>query len=178
MMERPWCGALLASESAGEIEGTIPMSLAGGDGPRAPELAMSFGWDSRPNSAGYNGFANAAGGAPGFGQHGSMSKHDMNNVLLARGPSFKQKTRIASPTGNVDVAPTLLRLLGLPVPDGMDGRVLTEALANGSGPVEWTSETHTSERRSRNGVYCQHVRVSTVGTTAYLDEGAGMRNSR
>ena len=38
LMAQPWCGALLASESAGEIEGTLPMSLSGGDGLRAPEL--------------------------------------------------------------------------------------------------------------------------------------------
>ena len=44
LMERPWCGALLASEAAGEIEGTLPISLAGAEGRRAPELAMSFGW--------------------------------------------------------------------------------------------------------------------------------------
>ena len=27
LMERPWCGALLALEAAGEIEGALPMSL-------------------------------------------------------------------------------------------------------------------------------------------------------
>ena len=53
LMAQPWCGALLASETAGEIEGTLPMSLSGGDGPRAPELSMSLRWDSRPNGAGY-----------------------------------------------------------------------------------------------------------------------------
>ena len=83
LMAQPWCGALLASEAAGEIEGALPMSLAGCDGPRAPELAMSFAWDSETNAAGYDGFAYSGGGARGLGQHGSMSKHEMNNTLLA-----------------------------------------------------------------------------------------------
>ena len=175
LMAQPWCGALLASETAGEIEGTLPMSLSGGDGPRAPELAMSLGWDSRSNGAGYAGFAHSTGGAPGLGQHGSMSRHEMNNVLIARGPSFKRASRVKSPTGNVDVAPTVLRLLGHRVPDDIDGRVLVEALVGGPESVEWDSETRTGERRLEAGMYCQHVRVSRVGTTTYLDEGNGWR---
>ena len=32
---------------------------------------------------------------------------------------------------NVDLAPTLLKVMGLPIPAAMEGRVLDEALANG-----------------------------------------------
>ncbi len=175
LMERPWCGALMASESAGEIAGTLPLALAGCEGPRAPELVMSFGWDSRPNAAGYNGFVHSAGGSPGLGQHGSMSSHEMNNVLLARGPNFKSGVRISSPTGNVDVTPTVLRLLGLPSVDAMDGRALTEALVDVPGSIDWTSTTHSADRELEGGMYCQQVSVSTVGRTTYLDEGNGWR---
>ena len=173
LMERPWCGALLASEAAGEIEGTLPISLAGAEGRRAPELAMSFGWDSRPNDAGYKGFAYSTGGQPGLGQHGSMSRHEMNNTLIARGPSFRQAARVQSPTGNVDLAPTVLQLLGIPVPEHMEGRVLAEALSDSEQSVDWTSTTHRAERKTSVGMYCQTVRVSTVGSTSYLDEGSG-----
>ena len=175
LMAQPWCGALLASEAAGHIDGTLPMSLAGCDGPRAPELAMSFAWDSRTNAAGYDGFAYSSGGASGQGQHGSMSKHEMNNVLLARGPGFKTQTRIKSPTGNTDIAPTVLELLGLPIPDDMDGRAIVEALANGPGSVESTIHAHAAEREILNGVYRQKITLSRVGKTAYLDKGSGWR---
>ena len=175
LMAQPWCGALLASETAGEIKGTLPMSLSGGDGPRAPELAMSLGWDSRPNSAGYPGFVYSTRDAPGQGQHGSMSRHEMSNVLIARGPGFKRSARVTSPTGNVDMAPTVLRLLGLPIPDDMDGRVLVEALVGGPDWVEWTSTSVSAERTLEGRMYCQQVRVSTVRTTTYLDEGNGWR---
>ena len=174
LMQRPWCGALLASERVGEIEGTLPLSLSGGDGPRGPDLAMSFGWDSRANDAGYAGFAYSSGGRPGQGQHGSMSRHEMNNVLLARGPAFKRGARIQSPTGNTDLAPTALSILGIPAPAHMEGRALTEALTNGA-PVEWTAETHRAERKTPTGTYCQHIRLSRVGETAYIDEGTGSR---
>ena len=175
LMAQPWCGALLASETVGEIEGTLPMSLSGGDGPRAPELAMSLGWDSRSNGAGYAGFAHSTGGAPGLGQHGSMSRHEMRNVLIARGPKFRRLSRVTSPTGNVDIAPTVLRLLGLPIPDDMDGRVLVEALAGGPDSIEWASTTVSAERTLEDRMYCQQARVSKVGTTTYLDEGNGWR---
>ena len=175
LMTQPWCGALLASEAAGDIEGALPMSLTGGDGPRSPEIAMSFAWGSETNDAGYDGFVYSGGGAPGLGQHGSMSKHEMNNVLLARGPSFRQQTRVTSPTGNVDIAPTVLNLLGLPAPDDMDGRAIVEALDEGPGSVEWGKETHTSEVRVESGLYRQEVTLSSVGGTTYVDSGSGWR---
>ena len=175
LMAQPWCGALLASKTAGEIEGTLPMSLSGGDGLRAPELAMSMGWDSRPNGAGYTGFAYSTGGAPGQGQHGSMSRHEMNNVLIARGPRFKQASRVSSPSGNFDIAPTALSLLGLPIPEDMDGRILVEGLIGGPESVEWTSTSSSAERTLEGRMYCQQVRVSRVGKTSYLDEGNGWR---
>lgn len=175
LMAQDWCGALLASEAAGEIEGTLPMSLAGCDGPRAPELAMSFTWDSDTNDAGYDGFVYSSGGASGQGQHGSMSKHEMNNTLLARGPSFKSRKRITSPTGNVDIAPTVLGLLGLPIPDDMDGRAIVEALADGPDSVESTTDAHLAGREVLNRVYRQGITLSKVGGTVYLDEGSGWR---
>ena len=175
LMRQPWCGAMLASEAAGEIEGALPMSLAGCDGPRAPELAMSFAWDSDTNDAGYDGFVYSSGGVGGQGQHGSMSRHEMNNVLLARGPRFKTQTRIASPTGNVDIAPTVLELLGLPIPDDMDGRAIAEAMAGGPDSVEWTTDAYAAERETASGAYRQEITLSKVGKTVYLDEGSGWR---
>lgn len=167
LTSQPWCGALLASGAG--VAGTLPASLAGAEGSRAPELAMSFAWGSRPNRAGYPGHAHSCGGAPGLGLHGSMSRHEMRNVLLARGPRFKKGLAVNSPSGNVDIAPTLLRLIGRPGAEGMDGRVLEEALAGGPDPreVKWTSEVFTSHR----GGYRQQVTVSRVGATAYVDEG-------
>ena len=176
LMGKAWSGAVLASERVGAVEGALPLSLVGGEGPRGPDVVMSFDWDSRANAAGYRGFAHSTGGAPGLGQHGSMSRYEMNNVLLARGPSFLGGARIASPTGNADVAPTVLRLLGLPIPADMEGRIISEALADGGGAVEWTSEIHSAERVLESGArYCQRIRVSRAGGAFYVDEGSGTR---
>ena len=173
LMRQPWCGPLLASGDAGEIEGTLPAGLAGLDGPRTPALTMSFAWNSDANNAGYAGHAYSTSLGPGRGQHGSMSPHETRNVMFARGPSFKQSAAIDTPTGNVDVAPTILRLLGLPGGEAMAGRVLWETLRGGPDAVDWRTETHQAERNTPGGRYRQAVTVSRVGATLYVDKGHG-----
>ena len=172
LMRQRWCGALVASDAIGQIEGTLPASLVGVEGPRAPDIAMSFRWDSRVSPAGYAGYAFSTGGAPELGQHGSMSRHEMRNSLFARGGSFKSGVRIESPTGNTDLAPTVLHLLGVGGGETMHGRVLREALTDGE-QVEWQTETHRAERRIGGGAYRQHITVSRVDGTTYVDEGNG-----
>jgi predicted AlkP superfamily phosphohydrolase/phosphomutase len=54
--------------------------------------------------------------------------HRMNGIFLAYGPRVRRGGRVEGAT-MVDIAPTLLYDLGLPVPSNMDGRVLAEALA-------------------------------------------------
>ena len=169
LSRQPWRGALLTSERIGPVPGTLPASLANIDGPRSPDLVMSFAWSSAPNDAGYPGSSAASGGPVGAGTHGGMSRHELRNTLIARGPSFIRSAVVDTPTGNIDVAPTILHLLGLPGGDEMDGRVLHEALVGGDGPpaVEPRSETHVAEL----GDYRQQVTVSTVAGSTYLDEG-------
>ena len=172
LMRQPWCGPLLASSAAGEIEGTQQASLVGLDGPRAPAITMSFAWNSQVNTSGYAGHAYSTSLGSGQGQHGSMSPHETRNVMFARGPSFRQSAVIDLPTGNVDIAPTILQLLGLPGGEAMAGRVLRETLRDGPESVEWHTETHEAFRETPAGRYTQTVRVSRAGNTVYLDHGS------
>lgn len=173
LMRQPWCGPLLASDAAGEVEGSLPASVAGLDGPRAPALTMSFAWNSEVNTSGYVGHAYSTSLGPGQGQHGSMSPHETRNVMFAKGPSFRQSAVVESPTGNTDIAPTILRLLGLPGGEAMAGRALAETLMGGPDGVEWRAETQQAERSTPGGRYRQAVTVSRVGQTLYVDEGSG-----
>ena len=52
--------------------------------------------------------------------------HDPKGMMMLYGPGIPQGRRIGECT-NLDIAPTLLTLLGLPVPEEMKGRVLREA---------------------------------------------------
>ena len=164
-----WCGPLFSSERVGQPAGTLPASLIGCDGSRSPDLIMSFAWNSEPNPSGYPGHAYATGGKPGQGQHGSMSQHEMNNVGLARGPSIREGAVIDTPTGNLDLAPTILHLLGISdAAPAMDGRVVNEALRNADGSTltQWAT-THEAEANE----YRQRIRVSHVGKSRYIDWG-------
>jgi hypothetical protein len=51
----------------------------------------------------------------------------MHGALIACGPRITQGTSVAK-AHIVDLAPTVLHLLDCPIPDDMDGRVLTEIL--------------------------------------------------
>lgn len=57
--------------------------------------------------------------------------HRMNGIFLASGPDIAKGCGAEKPN-IVDVAPTVLHLLELPVPSHMDGRVLKEVFAEGS----------------------------------------------
>ena len=173
LMTQPWCGPLLACGAAEGIEGTVPGSLAGVSGARAPELTMSFKWESRANDAGFAGHVHSSHGAAGRGQHGSMSPHETRNVLFARGPSFKAGVALSTPSGNVDLAPTVLRILGVEADEQMDGRVLEEALAAtpGHDGPEWSRETHEAVASVLDNRYRQEIALVRVEETAYLESG-------
>lgn len=61
--------------------------------------------------------------------------HRMNGVFLAHGPDIAVGQRLEEPR-IIDVAPTLLHLMGLPVPESMDGCVLRSVFADGSSSVQ------------------------------------------
>jgi predicted AlkP superfamily phosphohydrolase/phosphomutase len=50
--------------------------------------------------------------------------HRLHGIVIADGPAFKSGAEIAN-ARLIDIAPTLLHLLNVPVPEDMDGKVLT-----------------------------------------------------
>ena len=66
--------------------------------------------------------------------------HRLDGVLIASGSGFAQLGE-ASVASLMDIAPTVLHLLGCPVPENMDGRVLSERLVS-----DWTAQPITPYR--------------------------------
>ena len=176
LMKQPWCGSIIVSDSAGQLDGTLPASLIGLEGPRTPELIMSFKWDSLANDEGIPGRVYSTGLSVGQGQHGSMSLHETNNVLIANGPSFKKSLKLSSPSGNIDVAPTVLEILGINHDFNMDGRVLFEALESHQCDIQWLNESYFANRDMQGLHYSQEIKMSRVHATCYLDQGQGFHN--
>lgn len=58
-----------------------------------------------------------------------FGNHQMNGILLAHGAGIKPGAQIDG-AELIDMAPTILHLLGHPVPDDMDGKVLTDLFAD------------------------------------------------
>ena len=91
--------------------------------PPSPDLTVVL-TDWRYRTIGLHDFTTNRVIAPAFGPTGD---HRMEGILIAAGPAFQPDA--APPDAELlDIAPTVLHLLGVPVPDDMDGRVLTELL--------------------------------------------------
>jgi predicted AlkP superfamily phosphohydrolase/phosphomutase len=79
--------------------------------------------------------------------------HRVNGIFIGRGPALKAAAEIEN-AELIDLAPTLLHLLGIPVPDDMDGKVLTSAFQPGflsEHPVRVGAASGTSEAHRASG---------------------------
>ena len=126
---------------------------------------MSSNWTAEKNSHGIAG-ATTDGGVAG---HGSSSPYDIHNTLIAAGPDFREHASSDVPTGNVDVAPTLLHLLGLKPPPSMAGRVIEEALREGPAPSSVRVEHVKDTVRTADLTYELTAHISIVAGRRYLD---------
>src|SRR5947207_7112470 len=125
-------GPIFVSDKHGEIAGTLPMSLIkteNSSSGRAPDIIVSFSFDENVAVAGKSGISYAS-SVNRRGDHGSFSQTDTHISLLAHGPDFKSGLYDTLPTANVDIAPTVARILKFSMPD-VQGRVLEEALQGG-----------------------------------------------
>jgi arylsulfatase A-like enzyme len=112
----------------------------------------------------------------GEGTHVTLSRFDMHNILIAAGPDFRHGEVDDLPTGNTDLAPMILHVLGITAPQKMDGRILSEAAVNGEPTAAGLKpETKTIEATKDfpSGTWRQTLQISRVGSTIYLDEGNG-----
>ena len=151
----------------GILPGTLSRALIRWDHPRAADILVSADWTRDTNEHGLAG-TTSQGGVAG---HGSVSPFDVHATLIAVGPDFRQGLVTDLPTANVDLAPTLLHVLGLDAPRTMQGRALVEALRDGPFPTSMRVEStvHTSESASDAAPYAVSVHMSTVDGHQYLD---------
>jgi arylsulfatase A-like enzyme len=146
----------------------------------APDVVFSLRWTSATNAYGAPGtiISEAQGSnltpAEQRATHASLSPFDMHNTLIAAGPDLRPGFVDSTPSGNVDVAPTILKLLGAKPPDTIDGRVLAEALnspaAKSPTVVKKQLQAHAT---LPTGEWTQTLEVSEVEGVRYLDQGTG-----
>jgi hypothetical protein len=157
------------------LEGTFPLDQVriGTTNP-VPDVVVAMRWTADKSDTGAPGMLVAETGKKGKGTHGSLSRFDMHNTLVAAGPDFKQGFVDELPSGNADVAPTLLYLLGVSPSLQLDGRVLHEALKQGK-TLSGKPVTRTIEA-SHDLPIChwrQYLKITEYEGAIYFDEGNG-----
>ena len=156
------------------MEGTFALEEANIQSDRAPDVMMAFRWDNSKNQFGVPGMIDADWQrAAGKGTHATLSRFDMHNTLIAAGPDFKRGETDDLPSGNVDLAPTILQILGIKPQQKMDGRILSEAMTVAMASREPETKTIEAKKHFRSGTWRQSLQISRIGSTVYLDEGNG-----
>ena len=157
------------------VPGTFPLSKVFIDTPNGPDVVMAFRWTKEKNEYGVPGLIESDWNRQaGKGTHATLSHFDLHNILFAAGPDFQKGAVDNLPTGNVDLAPTILRILKIPAAQAMDGRVLSEAMIGQSEDQPKAAEEKIEATQDfPDGTWRQYLSQARVGTTIYLNEGNG-----
>jgi arylsulfatase A-like enzyme len=176
LQQSDFAGVILTKEG---LPGTFDLKQAKIDNANAnvPDVVMAFRWNDSKNQFGTPGLIDADWQREAWeGTHASLSRFDMHNTLVATGPDFRRGQTDGLPTGNVDLAPTILHILGIKPPQEMDGRVLFEAMVKTDGAAarpKNDTKTIEAKKDSPAGSWRQWLQISQIGSTAYLNEGNG-----
>ena len=174
LQQSDFAGVIFTKEP---MQGTFGLEQAKVDSQYAPDVVMAFRWHDSKNQFATPGMIDADWQRrPGEGTHATLSRFDLHNMLIATGPDFRGGQMDDLPTGNVDLAPTILGILGITPPQKLDGRVLSEALVKADPATAGLKpEIKTIEviKDFPAGTWRQSLQISRVGSTEYLDEGNG-----
>jgi predicted AlkP superfamily pyrophosphatase or phosphodiesterase len=152
LLEQDYVDGVFADDAFGDIPGALRLSNIGlkGAHPSTPVPAMvvnfkSFSLDSQTPQLGRLTRVEVADSTlqEGQGMHGSFSRADTFNNLVAAGPDFKSHYIDRAPVSNADVAMTLAEVMRLPMPvtgSKLQGRVAKESLATGKSPAEYSGK--------------------------------------
>jgi predicted AlkP superfamily pyrophosphatase or phosphodiesterase len=178
--KRPAGGGFPCSPGAdqGFVAGTFALDLASECIPaRGPDVIITHRWNAEPNPFGVAGtqWIPGTAGQPAHNGHGGLNPFVTHSTLLAVGPDFAQGKVVELPAGNQDIAPTVLALERLAVPQTLDGRVLSEAFRKSSKrPVK----TSSGRVQASAGDFCAEIEVSYAGRKRYLNQARRCETGR
>lgn len=156
LQKRPEVGPIFVHSKYGDLPGTLPLSsvdlesISGSTGHVGPDIALNFTADETVAIHGVTGitFHNK----PNLyrGDHGGLTSLEVHIPGFGVGVDFKAGYVDEVPSANVDLAPTIAQILGLPASAFLanaDGRPLSEALvtgqAGGRPDTDYTSASTT-----------------------------------
>ena len=111
------------------VPGTLSFDVARWNHPRSGDILVSANWTGESERGGLSRERRPTGGVAG---HGTLeSVRHPQHADRGRSRIFANTRPATCRPANVDIAPTLLWLLGIPAPPTMTGRVIEEALRDG-----------------------------------------------
>jgi arylsulfatase A-like enzyme len=173
LQAQPYIGVLFCQRA---VAGTFPLADAHLDSGAPPDVVAVMRWKPDANAYGAPDmiYSDTKGYLAGGGMHATLSPTDMHNICFAAGPDFARGMRDPLPSGNIDIAPTILWLLGVEPKEKMSGRVLTEALTVAGPPIDSVQSHHQEASwKGATFVWRQYLDGSTVNGVSYLDQGNG-----
>ena len=173
LQAEPYTGVVFSQPP---VAGAFPLENSHLNSPAAPDVVAVLRWKPDQNKNGAPGLIYCEGKTlgPGQGNHASLGPADMHNTCVAFGPDFNRGMKDALPTGNIDIAPTILWILGVKPKEKMSGRVLSEALTGGGPAVTSSRSYHRQTSWKGEGfVWHQYLDSSEVNGVIYFDEGNG-----
>jgi predicted AlkP superfamily pyrophosphatase or phosphodiesterase len=170
--KQEWAGAVFTKaknkgEMKGWVDGTISFDAIHYNHPqRSGDILVAMNWNDDQNNKGYAG-TDYSGGVAG---HGGSSPYEINIALFASGPDFKKAFTGELPTSNVDIVPTILHIYDMPLPSGMDGRVMSEFLKkSAANKGKLKKEIVATEVQYNWGTYKLVVEMSLLGKYRYFN---------
>jgi hypothetical protein len=174
LQQSDFAGVIFTKEP---MEGTFDLAQANMNPPEdsdAPDVVMCFRWNDSKNQFDIPGMIDADWQrVAGKGTHVTLSRFDMHNMLIAAGPDFPRGQTDDLPSGNIDLAPTILNILAITPQQKLNGRVLSEAMANNASAPKAEIKTMEAAKDFLLGTWRQSLQISRVGPTVYVNEGDG-----
>jgi arylsulfatase A-like enzyme len=173
LQAEPFTGVLFTRKA---MPGTFTVADGHLDSPYAADIVVAMRWTLGTNKFGVPGliYADRTSDASNKGTHATLSPTEMHNTCFAAGPDFARGMRDALPTGNIDIAPTILWILGVEPKQKMSGRVLTEALTVAGPEIEsFQSRRKEAVWRGHGFTWRQYLQISEVNGVEYFDQGNG-----
>jgi arylsulfatase A-like enzyme len=175
LQRQPFCGVVFARQP---VEGAFALAAGRINSEMAPDIALVLRWTAEKSQTGTPGllYCDIGEYGPGRGIHASLSPFDMHNTCIAAGPDFRKGFKDELPTGNLDIAPTILWLLGVEPKQKLSGRILSEALTETSSTLPQTkpvSRRLEASYRGEDFMWRQYLECVEFGGEVYLMEGNG-----
>eukprot|EP01037_Dinobryon_pediforme_P005761 gene5761-5824_t len=171
LMRQDWTGNVFAADIADIPAGALPLNAVLVDHARAGHVLYTLRNSRDLGPTGLPGTTLYAGSdlKVGAGIHGGLNEGELSTVLMLAGSAIRPGSASDWASGLIDIAPTVLALLGESGGAAMDGRVLAEVMQEGTEPTD----NLTPESWEASGdAYAQRVARVRIGPHVWLESGS------